>query len=103
MNKILIGLMAAFMLSGCASNKPLSAYDDISLCTFKGQAIGYGNTEIMPKVQAEFARRGKLSISDSDCKLYIQTGMQSAKVGLDETNNIIEQSQRSQAIDALRR
>jgi len=66
------------LLSGCASDKPLNSYSDAGLCTFKGQALGYGNTEIMPKIQAEFARRGQLSISQEDCNLYTQTGQQDA-------------------------
>ncbi|MDF7650747.1 hypothetical protein PUG42_19635 [Erwiniaceae bacterium L1_54_3] len=102
MKKLLIGLIAALMLSGCASDKPLNSYSDAGLCTLKGQALGYGNTEIMPKIQDEFARRGKLSISQEDCNLYTQTGQQDARVRMGTTNSIIEQSQRSQAIDAIR-
>lgn len=95
-------LLPAFLLIGCANDKPLSSYDDAGLCTLKGQALGYGNTEIMPKIQAEFARRGPLKISKDDCDLYIRTGQQDARVRMGTTNNIIEQSQRSQTIDAIR-
>lgn len=93
---------AIILLAGCASDRPLNSYDDAGLCTLKGQALGYGNTEIMPKIQAEFARRGALSISKEDCSLYTQTGQQDARVRMGSTNNIIEQSQRSQTIDAIR-
>lgn len=102
MKKLILGAVAALLLSGCASEKPLNSYDDAGLCTLKGQALGYGNTDIMPKIQAEFARRGKLSISQDDCNLYTQTGQQDARVRMGTTNNVINQSQRSQAIDAIR-
>ena len=42
--------------------------------------MGYGNTEIIPKIQAEFSRRGNLSITKDDCETYINTGIQDAKV-----------------------
>ncbi|WP_312140791.1 hypothetical protein [Pantoea septica] len=102
MKKLILGAVVAGLLSGCASEKPLNSYDDAGLCTLKGQALGYGNTDIMPKIQAEFVRRGKLSISQDDCNLYTQTGQQDARVRMGTTNNVINQSQRSQAIDAIR-
>lgn len=102
MKKMLIGALAALLLSGCANDKPLTSYDDAGLCTLKGQALGYGNTEIMPKIQAEFARRGSISISQDDCNLYTQTGQQDARVRMGTTNNIINQSQQTQAIQAIR-
>ena len=102
MKKMLIGALAALLLSGCATDKPLTSYNDAGLCTLKGQALGYGNTEIMPKIQAEFARRGSISISQDDCNLYTQTGQQDARVRMGTTNNIINQSQQTQAIQAIR-
>lgn len=98
---ILVGF-AAFTLAGCAQERPLTSYDDVGLCTLKGQAIGYGNTEIMPKIQAEFARRGSLSISQADCDLYTQTGQQDAKVRMKTTDSIIQQSNQTQTINAIK-
>ncbi|MCK7562528.1 hypothetical protein [Citrobacter koseri] len=99
---ILISFLATvIVISGCAQEKPISSYDDAGLCILKGQAMGYGNTEIMPKIQAEFARRGELSISKADCDTYIQTGKQSAQVDMQTTRDIIDRSQRSQVINAI--
>ena len=98
---LIMGGFMALMLTGCAQDRPLTSYDDVGLCTLKGQAMGYGNTEIMPKIQAEFARRGKLSISQADCDLYIQTGQQDAKVRMKTTDNIIQQSNQTQTINAI--
>lgn len=64
--------------------------------------MGYGNTEIMPKIQAEFARRGDLSISKEDCDLYMQTGQQDARVRMKTTDNIIQQSNQTQMINAIK-
>ncbi|WP_421355288.1 hypothetical protein [Pseudocitrobacter faecalis] len=98
----LIALVASVsFISGCAQEKPMTSYDDAGLCVLKGQAMGYGNTEIMPKIQAELARRGDLSISKADCDTYIQTGKQSAQVDMQTTRDIIDRSQRSQAINAI--
>ncbi|MBJ8938579.1 hypothetical protein [Citrobacter koseri] len=94
-------LATVIVISGCAQEKPISSYDDAGLCILKGQAMGYGNTEIMPKIQAEFAQRGELSISNADCDTYIQTGKQSAQVDMQTTRDIIDRSQRSQAINAI--
>lgn len=94
-------LATVIVISGCAQEKPISSYDDAGLCILKGQAMGYGNTEIMPKIQAEFARRGELSISKADCDTYIQTGKQSAQVDMQTTRDIIDRSQRSQVINAI--
>lgn len=102
MKKLIIGFALIASLAGCANDKPLNSYNDAGLCTLKGQALGYGNTEIMPKIQAEFARRGNLSISQEDCNLYTQTGQQDARVKMGTTNSIIEQSQRTQTINAIR-
>lgn len=63
--------------------------------------MGYGNTDIIPRIQAEFSRRGDLSISNDDCDTYIQTGRQSAQVDMQTTRDIIDRSQRSQAINAI--
>lgn len=63
--------------------------------------MGYGNTDIIPRIQAEFSRRGDLSISKDDCDTYIQTGRQSAQVDMQATRDIIDRSQRSQAINAI--
>lgn len=98
---ILIGFVT-FAIAGCAQERPLTSYDDVGLCTLKGQAIGYGNTEIIPKIQAEFARRGSLSISQADCDLYTQTGQQDAKVRMKTTDNIIQQSNQTQTINAIK-
>ena len=101
MRKILI---VAYLLglAGCAQERPLTSYDDVGLCTLKGQAIRYGNTEVMPKIQAEFARRGSLSISQADCDLYAQTGQQDAKVRMKTTDSIIQQSNQTQTINAIK-
>lgn len=98
---ILIGSMM-FILAGCAQERPLTSYDDAGLCSLKGQALGYGNTEIMPKIQAEFARRGNLSISQADCDLYVKTGQQDALVRMKTTDNIIQQSNQTQTINAIK-
>lgn len=95
-----IGAIALF-LAGCAQERSLASYDDVGLCTLKGQAMGYGNTEIIPKIQAEFARRGKLTISQSDCDTYIQTGRQDANVRMKTTDSIIQQSNQSMMINAI--
>lgn len=63
--------------------------------------MGYGNTDIIPRIQAEFSHRGDLSISKDDCDTYIQTGRQSAQVDMQTTRDIIDRSQRSQAINAI--
>lgn len=63
--------------------------------------MGYGNTDIIPRIQAEFSRRGDLSISKDDCDTYIQTGRQSAQVDMQTTRDIIDRSQRSQAINDI--
>ncbi len=63
--------------------------------------MGYGNTDIIPRIQAEFSRRGDLSISKDDCDTYIQTGRQSAQVDMQTTRDIIDRSQRLQAINAI--
>lgn len=98
---ILIGFVT-FVIAGCAQERPLTSYDDAGLCTLKGQALGYGNTNIMPKIQAELARRGSLSISQADCDLYVQTGQQDAKVRMKTTDNIIQQSNQTQTINAIK-
>ncbi|HDR2727785.1 TPA: hypothetical protein QCJ53_003684 [Enterobacter roggenkampii] len=97
-------LLAGFVtvaLSGCAQDRPLTSYDDTGLCILKGQAMGYGNTEIIPKIQAEFLRRGTLSISQSDCDTYVQTGKQDAKVRMKTTDSVIQQSNQTMLINTL--
>lgn len=101
MKKLLSATGLAFILTGCAQERPLTSYDDAGLCILKGQAMGYGNTDIIPRIQAEFSRRGDLSISKDDCDTYIQTGRQSAQVDMQTTRDIIDRSQRSQAINAI--
>ncbi|EGZ4376398.1 hypothetical protein AA129_003145 [Salmonella enterica subsp. enterica serovar Lexington] len=101
MKNIILVVICVLFLPGCAQEQPLTSYDDTGLCILKGQAMGYGNTDIMPKIQAEFARRGELSISKADCDTYIQTGKQSAQVDMQTTRDIIDRSQRSQAINAI--
>lgn len=101
MKKLLLAGALSFFLMGCAQERPLTSYDDIGLCTLKGQAMGYGNTEIMPKIQSEFARRGELNISKADCDTYIQTGQQDARVKMKSTNSIIQQSQQSMTTNAI--
>lgn len=101
MKSMVLIVAGALLLAGCAQERPLTSYDDAGLCILKGQAMGYGNTEIMPKIQAEFAQRGELSISNADCDTYIQTGKQSAQVDMQTTRDIIDRSQRSQAINAI--
>ncbi|ECD4946940.1 hypothetical protein DJ297_20315 [Salmonella enterica subsp. enterica serovar Muenchen] len=101
MKKLLSATGLAFILAGCAQERPLTSYDDAGLCILKGQAMGYGNTDIIPRIQAEFSRRGDLSISKDDCDTYIQTGRQSAQVDMQATRDIIDRSQRSQAINAI--
>ena len=64
--------------------------------------MGYGNTEIIPKIQAEFVRRGQLSISQSDCDTYIQTGQQDARVKMKTSDSIIEQSNQTMTINAIK-
>lgn len=100
--KIVFATFVGLVLSGCAQERQLSSYDDAGLCTLKGQALGYGNTEIMPKIQSELARRGSLSINQADCDLYIQTGKQDAKVKMRTSDNIIYQSNQTQAINAIK-
>lgn len=89
------------LLAGCAQERPLTSYDDTGLCVLKGQAMGYGNTEIIPKIQAEFARRGKLTISQSDCETYVQTGQQDARVKMKTSESIIQQSNQTLLINAV--
>jgi len=97
----LIGFLVA-VLAGCAQERPLSSYDDTGLCTLKGQAMGYGNTDIIPKIQAEFSRRGKLSISQADCDTYVQTGQQDARVKMKTSDSIIQQSNQTMTINAIK-
>lgn len=101
MKKIFFAGLLSFLLAGCAQERPLTSYDDTGLCILKGQAIGYGNTDIMPKIQAEFARRGTLTISQTDCDTYIQTGQQDAKVKMKTTDSITQQSNQSRLINAI--
>ncbi|HAH0497302.1 TPA: hypothetical protein HHG09_000252 [Escherichia coli] len=102
MKKLILIGSVVLSLAGCVQERPLTSYDDAGLCTLKGQAMGYGNTEIMPKIQAEFARRGSLSISKEDCDLYMQTGQQDARVRMKTTDNIIQQSNQTQTINAIK-
>lgn len=102
MRKIILCSLVVFTMAGCAQERALSSYDDAGLCTLKGQAMGYGNTEIMPRIQAEFSRRGDLSISKSDCDTYIQTGQQDARVKMNTSSSIIQQSQNQQTINAIK-
>ncbi|MGZ8204234.1 hypothetical protein ACXVQ8_00105 [Enterobacter hormaechei subsp. xiangfangensis] len=101
MKSMALIVAGALLLAGCAQERPLTSYDDTGLCILKGQAMGYGNTDIIPKIQAEFARRGELSISKADCDTYIQTGKQGAQVDMQTTRDIIDRSQRSQVINAI--
>lgn len=101
MKKLFLVVGISGLLAGCATERPLTSYDDVGLCTLKGQAMGYGNTEIIPKIQAELASRGKLNISQSDCETYIQTGKQDAHVRMQTSTNIIQQSQKTQMINAV--
>ncbi|HEN3491598.1 TPA: hypothetical protein ACWDIM_004521 [Yersinia enterocolitica] len=101
MKKLFLMIGLSSLLAGCAAERSLTSYDDAGLCTLKGQAMGYGNTEIIPKIQAEFANRGKLSISQADCDTYIQTGKQDANVRMQTSTNIIQQSQKTQMINAI--
>ncbi|HDL8095308.1 hypothetical protein [Yersinia enterocolitica] len=101
MRNLFFTIVLSSLLAGCAAERPLTSYDDAGLCTLKGQAMGYGNTEIIPKIQAEFASRGKLNISQADCDTYIQTGKQDANVRMQTSTNIIQQSQKTQMINAI--
>lgn len=94
-------LLTSFLL-GCAQERPLASYDDVGLCTLKGQAMGYGNTVIIPKIQAEFSRRGQLSISQTDCDTYVQTGQQDARVKMKSSDSIIQQSNQTMTINAIK-
>lgn len=76
-------------LSGCVSERPLSSYDDAGLCALKGQAMGYGNTELMPRITQEFNRRGKLTITQAQCDENIKTGANAASINQATTNAIL--------------
>ena len=102
MKSLVLAGVALIFMAGCAQERPLTSYDDAGLCILKGQAIGYGNTNIIPKIQAEFSRRGELSISKDDCDTYMKTGMQDAKVRMKTNDNIIQQSNQSMMTDAIR-
>ena len=101
MKKLFFVVGISFLLAGCAQERPLTSYDDTGLCILKGQAMGYGNTDIIPKIQAEFARRGELSISKADCDTYTKTGTQDAKVKMKTSDGIIQQSNQSMMINAI--
>ncbi|EPR6843091.1 hypothetical protein ACU765_003230 [Enterobacter hormaechei] len=101
MKKALFVVGVSLLLAGCAQERPLTSYDDAGLCILKGQAMGYGNTEIIPKIQAEFSRRGNLSITKDDCETYINTGIQDAKVKMKTSDSIIQQSNQSMTINAI--
>ncbi|EJT3982458.1 hypothetical protein N2U02_004496 [Salmonella enterica] len=76
-------------LSGCASERPLTSYDDNGLCFLKGQAIRYGNGVILPRINAEFTRRGSLTIPASECESMIEAGKSDAANAIDTTNHIL--------------
>ncbi|HAT3816182.1 TPA: hypothetical protein I8618_005081 [Citrobacter freundii] len=101
MKSMVLIVAGALLLAGCAQERPLTSYDDTGLCILKGQAMGYGNTDIIPKIQAEFARRGELSISKADCDTYTKTGIQDAKVKMKTSDGIIQQSNQSMMINAI--
>ncbi|MTH45970.1 hypothetical protein [Intestinirhabdus alba] len=96
MKKLLLTGVAVILLAGCAQSRPLSSYNDIDLCTLKGRSIGYGDIKIMPRILAEFTRRGTLSISEADCETYIQTAKQNAQIDIQNNRDVLNQLARSE-------
>jgi hypothetical protein len=50
----------------------------------------------MPRILAEFTRRGTLSISEADCETYIQTAKQNAQIDIQNNRDVLNQLARSE-------